>query len=184
MGRARIADFELIGDGRSLTGYIGLDPIGRGCFRDDAAYGVDGLVGQRLALISGDIDLHVGGLTVLALRAPCRDRIAPVIGNMLNVFVVVIQALHQRVIELMCLRAKGFFAFKYHHRRAVRVEFVEHLADMPHRQCRRCVGRVQRGRSFLADHFQLGDGRVGHCGNRYPEQHDGDGKPADDLRRT
>lgn len=69
---------------------------------------------------------------------------------------VVIQALHQRVVELMCLRAKGFLAFKYHHRRAVGVEFVEHLADMPHRQCRRCVGRVQRGRSFLADHFQLG----------------------------
>lgn len=70
LGRARIADLELIGDGRSLAGYIGLDPIGRGCFRDDAAHGVDGLVGQRLALIPGDIDLHVGGLTVLALRAP------------------------------------------------------------------------------------------------------------------
>ena len=49
---------------------------------------VDGLVGQRLALIAGEKHLNVGGLAVGALRARRRQRVSPEILDVLDVLVV------------------------------------------------------------------------------------------------
>ena len=72
--QALVAGDVLVGDQRRGTGDVGLDP-GRRRARSStmSADGLDGLVGQRLALVAGQVDLHVGGLAVGALRARPRS---------------------------------------------------------------------------------------------------------------
>ena len=53
---------------------------------DDGLGGLDGFVGQRFALVAVQVDLYVGGLAVVALRAGRGQRVAPEILNVLNVF--------------------------------------------------------------------------------------------------
>ena len=84
------AHLELIGDQRRGAGDIGLDARRRRGLVDDVADGVDGLVGQDVALIAGEIDLHVGRLAVVALRAGRRQRIAPEILNVLDMLFVLV----------------------------------------------------------------------------------------------
>ena len=69
-----------------------LTPGGGGSARDDVADRSNGLVRQALALIAGQVQLNVGGLTVGALRPGGRQRIAPEVLDVLDVFLVGLRA--------------------------------------------------------------------------------------------
>jgi hypothetical protein len=60
-------DLELIGDQGSGAGDIGLEAGRRRCVVDDVAHRIDGLVGQRLTLVAGEVQLHQRRLAVVAL---------------------------------------------------------------------------------------------------------------------
>ena len=70
-----------------------LTPLGAGTLVDDLLHGLDRFVGQRLALVAGEVHLDVGGLAVVALRARAGQRVAPQILNVLNVFGVGVELL-------------------------------------------------------------------------------------------
>ena len=59
---------------------------------------LDRLVGQRLALVAGEIHLDVGGLAVVALRTRAGQRIAPQILDVLDVFGVGIELFDDLVV--------------------------------------------------------------------------------------
>ncbi len=66
---AAVACDVLVGGQRSGTGDVGLDALRWLHAVDDVLHGLDRLVGQRFALVAGELDLDVGGLAVVALRA-------------------------------------------------------------------------------------------------------------------
>ncbi len=82
---ARVADGILIGRRRRRPRHVRLDTGGRVSAADDVANGFHRLVGDRLALVTGDVHLHVSGLAVHALGAGSGQRIAPEVLDVLNV---------------------------------------------------------------------------------------------------
>ncbi len=62
-----------------------LTPGGAWSAVDDVADGLHRLVGQRLALVAGDVDLHVGGLAVDALGAGRGQGVTPEVLDVLYV---------------------------------------------------------------------------------------------------
>ncbi len=66
-------------------------------------------------------------------------------------------------------------ALQHDHRRAVGVSLLEHLADVFHRDHRRCRVGAHRHRLYLSDRFQLRHSDV--------EDGDGDQPPKDDRHR-
>jgi hypothetical protein len=137
---ALTAHFELIRGERRRAGDVGLDALRGLRVIDDAADGVDGLVGQRRTLIAGKIHLHVRGLAVRALRAGRREGVTPEVLDMLHVLLVLLELVDQGVVKPMRVSAQRLIAFDDDHRRAVGVELVEHLPDVFRRLKRRCIG--------------------------------------------
>ena len=64
------------------------------------------LVGEGLTLIARKVDLNVGGLAVVALRAGLGQRIAPEILNVLDVLVVGLELVDELVVVVMRIRAE------------------------------------------------------------------------------
>ena len=155
---------ELVGDQRCGTGEVGLDAFRRLHVVNGAADGVDGLVGQRLALTSVEKELNVGGLAVAALRSCRGQRVSPEILDVLNVLLVLLQFADHRVIELVRVRAEWFVAFQHDHRRTVGVELVEHLADVLERLVRRRFGGAEADVVHPADLFKLRHKDIRHRG--------------------
>ena len=119
------AHLELIGDQRRGAGDIGLDARRRRRVIDDVAHRIDGLIGQRLALVAGEVQLHQCRLAVGALRAGRRQRIAPEILNVLYVLGVLGELLNQAVVVVVRVGTERLIALQDDHRRTVGVELVE-----------------------------------------------------------
>ena len=176
---ALATDFEVVGDQRRCPGDIGLHTRWRRGVGDDLADRVDRFVGRRLTLISVQVELHGRGLAVLALRSTGRERVTPEVLDVFHVFGVRRQPLDQPVVELVCVGTQRLVALEHDHRRAVGVEFTEHLPDVAHRHDRRCVRRVETHRAFGADDLELGRYSVGQHRDGDPDQHDGECEPPD-----
>ena len=134
-----VAEFQLVGGDGGGAGDKSLDAVGRRGGRHDAPHGIDGLIGQRLALVTGEIDLHVGGLPVGTLRAGRGERIAPEVLDVLDVLVVLRQFEDQLVVKVVRRHVQRGTAFQDDHHRAVGVEFFEHVTDAFHGLYGRCV---------------------------------------------
>ena len=83
--QAAVAGDVLVGLQRRRTGDVGLHAGRRLQPVDDVLDGLDGLVGQRLALVAAQVHLDVGGLAVVALRAGRGERVAPEVLDVLDV---------------------------------------------------------------------------------------------------
>ena len=173
---------ELIGDQRRRSGEVGLDARRRLHVVHGGADRVDGLVGQRLALSSGQEQLNVGGLAVAALRSRRRQRVAPEVLDVLDVLLVLLQLVDQRVVERVGVGAERLVAFQDDHRRTVGVELVEHLADVFERLIRRRFGGAEADVVQPADLFQLRHKDIRHGGQGQPEQQDGHREPVNGVR--
>ncbi len=158
-----------------------MNTVWRRRLRDDVADRVDRLQRQRLALIAREEDLDVCGLAVRTLRARGRQRIAPEVLHMLDVCGVLVEALDQLVVVLVRVGAERLVAFEDHHRGAVGVELVEHLADSVKRLQRRRIGGGQPHVVRFADHLELRHQCVGQTGDDNPEQHDRHAQPTNPL---
>jgi hypothetical protein len=112
---------------------------------------IDRLVGQRLTLVTGDVDLHVGSLTVAALGALGGQRVAPEVLNVLDMGGVRAQILDHLVVELVRIGAERVIAFEHDHHRAAGVVLIEHLADPFGGDHRGCVVGAHGHRAQLAD---------------------------------
>src|SRR5699024_5878776 len=77
------AGLVLIGRQRGTAGDVGGDARRRRDTVDGLLHRLDRFVGQRLALVAGGVDLHVGALAVRALGAGRGQPVAP---EVLDVF--------------------------------------------------------------------------------------------------
>ena len=94
---------RLVGDQRTRPGDIGLDTRRCGHRVHDFADGLAGLGAQTTAHVAGQVHLDVRGLLVVALRARGGQRIAPEILDVLNVLLVLLQALDDLVVVVVGL---------------------------------------------------------------------------------
>jgi hypothetical protein len=99
----------------------------------------------------------------------------------LDVLGVLVEPLDQLVVVRVRFRAEGLVALEHHHRGAVGVELIEHLADALKRLQRRRIGGAQRHVLFFADHFELRHKHIRQRGDRHPEQHDRYAEPTNPL---
>ncbi len=164
------------------AGDVRLHPRRRGCLLDDVAHGGDGLVGQRLAHVPAQIELHVRGLAVVALRARRGQRIAPEVRDVLDVGRVGLELLDQLVVVVVRVGAERLVPLEDDHRVAVGVELLEVRADALHRDEGRRVVRVHRHGVGLADLLQRRNEDVRDDGQRQPAEHDGHREHADGVR--
>ena len=132
--------------------------------------------------LPAQIELDVGGLVVGALRPGSRQRIAPEVLDVLDVFLVGFELVDEAVVVLVGFVAERLVALQHDHRRAVGVELLEVLADALHRLHRRRVGGRQRHRMRLADHFQLRRDDVYQHRQRQPAQQDRHREEPDEPR--
>ena len=96
---ARVADDVLIRGRRRRASHVRLHPWGRLRACDDVPNGLHRLVGDGLALVTGDVHLHVSGLAVDALGAGRGQRIAPEVLDVLDVCGVRAQFSDHLVVE-------------------------------------------------------------------------------------
>src|ERR1700693_4064116 len=101
--------------------------------------GIVGLVRQAFALVSGQVQLHVGGLVVGALGSRRRERIPPEVLNVLDVLLVRCEFLDQTVVEMVGIGAERLIAFQDDHGRTVGVELLEILTGALRRLHRRRI---------------------------------------------
>ena len=127
--RAMPAHLELIGDQGRGAGDVGLDPRGRRRLVHDIAYRVDRLIGQGRALVTGEVNLHQRRLAVGALGTGGRQRIPPEVLNVFHMLGVLGELVNQAVVVVVGVGTERLVALQDDHRRAVRVELLEHLAD-------------------------------------------------------
>ncbi|SKS27401.1 Uncharacterised protein [Mycobacteroides abscessus subsp. abscessus] len=130
-------------------------------------------IGQRLTLITGDIDLNVSGLSIAALRRSGGKCVSPEILNVLHVRGVGAQVADHLVIEAVRIRSQRLLALEHDHHRTARFELLEHLADPFGRDHRGSVVGAHRYRPHVPDLLQLGHNGIEHDGDRDPAQHDG-----------
>ena len=131
--QAAVAGDVGVGDQRRRAGDVGRHPGRRRHAFDCLLGGVHRLVGQRLAHVSGQIHLDIGGLAVGALRAPGGERVAPEILNVFNVFGVGVELGDDLVVVVVRIVAERLVALQDDHHRGVGPELVENLADAVHR---------------------------------------------------
>ena len=124
------AHLELVGDQGRGPGDVGPHPRWPWGVVDDVTHGVDRLVRQRLALVAGQVDLDQRRLAVGALRRCRRQRVTPVVLDVLHMRGVAGECADQPVVVAVRLRAERLVALEDDHRRTVGVELVEHLADV------------------------------------------------------
>ena len=161
--RAVAAHLELIGDQGRGAGDIGLDARRRRGVVDDVAHRIDGLIGQRLALVAGEVQLHQCRLAVGALRAGRRQRITPEILNVLDVLGVLGELLDQAVVVVVRVGTERLIALQDDHRRTVGIELVEHLADAFTGLQRRRILGAQRHVVRFGDGLQLRHEDIRHA---------------------
>ena len=125
---AAVAGHVLIGGQCRGPGDVGLHPGGRRDASDDFLHGLDGLVGQGFALVAGEVDLGVGRLAVVALRACPGERVAPHVLNVFDVFGVGIELGDDPVVEGVRVGAQGLLTLQQDHDRAVGLVLVEQRA--------------------------------------------------------
>ena len=77
---------------------------------DDIADGFDRFVGQRFTLVTGEVDLDVGGLGVVALGSRSGQRVAPQVLNVFNVFGVGVKLFDDLVVVGVSIAAQGILA--------------------------------------------------------------------------
>ena len=157
---------------RRRAGDVDLDAGRRRHAVDDLVDGLHGFVGQQLALITGEIHLDGRGLAVVALRASRGERITPEVLHGQHVRLVRAQLADHGAVEPVRVVAEGLITLQHDHRGTVGFSFVEGVADAFHRHERRCVGRAQRHRPPLPDHFQGWHEQAEEDSDRHPEQDD------------
>ena len=175
------ADLELIGDQGRGAGDIGLHSGRRGSVLDDRAHRIDGLVRQRLALVAGQVQLHQGRFSVRALRSSRRERVPPEVLDVLDVLGVLREFVDQAVVVVVGGCPQRLITLKHDHRRTVRVEFVEDLADALTGLQRRCILWAQRDVVRFGDGLQLRDEDIRDDRQAEPEKCDQHRVPPDQL---
>ncbi len=146
---------------------------------DDVPNGLHRLVGQRLALVAGDVHLHVSGLAVDALGAGRGQRIAPEVLDVLDVFGVGPQFSDHLVVERVRVRAQRIIALEHDHHRTAGVVLLKHLADAFRRDQRGRIVGTHRYRPQLAHLFELRHGGIEDRDDGDPRQDDRDREGAD-----
>ncbi len=133
---AAVAGDLLVGGQGGGPGDVYLEARRRGQPRDQLLDGFHRFVGQRLTHVAGQMHLHIGGFTVVALGAGLGQRVAPEILDMLDVLLVGLEPVDHVVVEPVGFVAEFVvpLGLQHDHRRAVGVELVEHL-------CRRASSR-------------------------------------------
>ncbi len=169
---ALVAGLLLVGHQRAGSGDEDLQAGRRLGSGDDVANRLHGLVGQALALVAGQIELHVGGLAVGALRAGRRQRVAPEVLDVLDVPGVGPQCVHQPGVVVVGFTAQRRVALQHDHRRGVGVELLEGLPDLFHRLQGRSIGGGQRHRVHLTDYLELRDLGVQRHDQGQPQHQD------------
>lgn len=182
LGGALATDVELVGDQRGGAGDVGLEPRRPRGVVDDIAKRANGFVGQRRTLVARRVHLDVGGLAVAALRARRGQRVTPVVLDVFDVLVVLLEFADQRVVIAVGVRAERLVTLQDDHGGAVGVELVERLADRLDCLERRRIWRIQRDVVGLADLFELRHRDVGDRGQRDPEQQDRQGEAPNGAR--
>ncbi len=171
-------DVQVVGE-RGGTRDIGLNPGWRFRLLDDLAYVLNAFVGQGLALFAGQVQHHVGGLAVGALRPGRGQRVAPEILDVLDVLGILLQLVDDLVVVVVRVRAERLLALDDDHDRAVGVELLEVGAHQLHRLHRWGVLGRHRRRVQLADDLELRGDHVDENGDDDPEQDDRQRKDAD-----
>ena len=169
---AAVAGDVLIGRQCGRAGHVGLDPGGRGHALDDLLDGLDRLVGQRFALVAGEVDLDVGGLAVVALCTGRGQRVAPEVLDVFDVFGVGVELFDDLVVVACARRAERIFAFQHDHHRAVGLVLVEYRAHVLRRDHRLRIVGAHRHRAHLPDIVKLRHNGVEHRDDRDPAQDD------------
>ena len=85
-------------------------------------------VAKACALVTGEIQLHICGLTIGALRGARREWITPEILDVLHMLRIVFQLTNQAVVVLVSIVAEGLLTLQDDHRdTAVGIRFLEVL---------------------------------------------------------
>ena len=91
-------------------------------------------------MITGKVDLNVGGFAVAALGSRRGQGVAPVVLDMLDVLLVLFELADQRVVIGVGVRAERLLTLQDDHGRTVGVELMKHLPDALGRDQRRRLG--------------------------------------------
>ena len=183
LSEARVADHMQVVGERGRTGDVGLHA--RRCRRSvhDLANPLDGFVGERLTLLTGQVQHHVRGFAVGALGTRGRQPVPPEVLDVLDVLGVPLELADDAVVVVVRVLTERLVALDHDHHRAVGVEFVEVGAHPLHRDHRRRVFGGHRRRVLLADHLELRSDHVDRDGEQDPEQQDRQGQDADRVRQ-
>ena len=162
-----------IGLKRRRTGHKDLDAGRRRRLVHNGADRFDRLDGQRLTHVSGEIELHVRGLAVVALRSGLGEWITPEILDVLDVRVVGPQLLDQAVVVVVRVLPERLVTLQDEHRDAVGIGFPEQAAHGRHRLHRRRIRRAHRHLVLRGHLLQLGHGGIQEEQQSHPAENDG-----------
>ena len=95
-------------------------------------------------MAAGQIQLHICGLIIGALRGARREWIAPEILDVLHMFLVVFQLTYQAVIVCVCGIAEWMVALQDDHRQNAGFSFLEVVIHVRKRLDRRRIIETQR----------------------------------------
>ena len=104
----------------------------------------NGFVPQGLAQVAGEVQLHICGLTIGALRGARREWIAPEILDVLHMLRIVFQLTNQTIVVLVSIVAEGLLTLQDDHRHTAGIRFLEVLTHALHRLERRRICGIQR----------------------------------------
>lgn len=122
--------------------------------------------------IAGQPQQHERRLAVQALRTGSRDRLAPRIHHVLNVFGVALEPAHQIVVVLMIGAVERPIGFQHQHGQAGGCGLLELFTDMQHRPLRRGIVRDHRARELLGNIFHMWHKRIRRHRDYRPEHDD------------
>ena len=174
-----VAGVLLVGLQRRSSGDKDLDARRRGKCGNKFLHRDHRLIRQIFAHVAGEIDLRVCGLAVRTLRSHPRQRIAPEVLNVLDVFGVGFELVDHAVVEAVGILAEGLFALQDDHRRVVGIELCEDLADALHGDHRRRVFGGHRHRLHLTNGLKLRHRDTEHHDETNPATDDRDRQPTD-----
>ena len=177
-----VAAVAHIRDDRRRAGDIRLDPRRRRRLLDDVLDGFDRFVPQGLALVTGEIQLNICGLTVGALRGARGESITPEILDVLHMLRIVLQLTNQTIVVLVSIVAEGLLTLQDDHRHTAGIGFLEVLVHALHRLEGRRICGIQRYRMLCLDLLQRGDADSQDDDDRQPRQDDEHRKSMDRPR--
>ena len=129
---------------RRGSGDIRLDSRRRRRPRYDIPDGLGRIVRHGRTRPTGEVHLHICGLTIGALRGASREWIAPEILDVPHMIRIALQLTNQTIVVPVGIVAEGLLALQDDHCDTVGISFVEVLTHAPHRLERRCIGGIQR----------------------------------------